>query len=117
MTSCACVIRQVDKSGWVACGGGVNSLHVGMNGAAGWGLETLLTFLLVFTVLAATDEARAVDTAHLPVRLLTLMSNLIDPYEWLRKPTGSCALILGHADAIAQVGTHMALQRHQCQGQ
>ncbi len=52
----------------MACGGGVNRLQPEMHFGAGWGLETCLTFLLVFTVLAATDAERATDTAHLPVR-------------------------------------------------
>lgn len=67
MTS-ACGCAQVDKSGWRAAGGGVNKLQPEISHAAGWGLETILTLTLVFTVLAATDSQRAVDTAHLPVR-------------------------------------------------
>ena len=58
---------QIDRSGWVACGGGVNRLQPELTHAAGWALEACLTFLLVFTVLAATDSERATDTAHLPV--------------------------------------------------
>ena len=59
---------QVDRSGWRAAGGGVNKLQTEVSHAAGWGLETILTLILVFTVLAATDSQRAADTAHLPVR-------------------------------------------------
>ena len=62
----------MDRTGWVASGGGVNALQPEMDFAAGWGLETCLTFLLVFTVLAATDSSRASDTAHLPVRAPSL---------------------------------------------
>ncbi len=58
--------EQIDKYGWRAGGGGANVLHISQ--AAGWGLETILTMALVFTVFAATDAERAVDTAHLPVR-------------------------------------------------
>ncbi|BDA48738.1 Aquaporin PIP2-4 [Coccomyxa sp. Obi] len=58
-------VKAVDKYGWRAAGGGANVLHI--SHAAGWGLETILTMALVFTVFAATDAERAVDTAHLPV--------------------------------------------------
>ena len=62
----ACV--QIDVHGWRAAGGGTNALSAGVSNAAGWGLETILTMALVFTVFAATDAERASDTAHLPVR-------------------------------------------------
>lgn len=68
LSECAHVpLSQIDQTGWVACGGGVNRLQPEMHHGSGWGLETTLTFLLVFTVLAATDAQRATDTAHLPV--------------------------------------------------
>ncbi len=59
---------QIDSHGWRAAGGGTNALSAGVSNAAGWGLETILTMALVFTVFAATDAERASDTAHLPVR-------------------------------------------------
>ncbi len=58
---------QIDDDGWRAAGGGANALSPGFGEAAGWGLETILTMALVFTVFAATDSERATDTAHLPV--------------------------------------------------
>ncbi|CAL8463399.1 g2933 [Coccomyxa elongata] len=58
-------VKAIDKYGWRAGGGGANVLRISQ--AAGWGLETILTMALVFTVFAATDAERAVDTAHLPV--------------------------------------------------
>ena len=60
---------QVDPNGWHAAGGGTNSLSTGITGAAGWGLETVLTASLVFIVFCATDAERGTDTAHLPVRV------------------------------------------------
>ena len=59
---------QVDPNGWHAAAGGINSLASGITQPAGWGLETVLTTTLVFTVFCATDAERGADTAHLPVR-------------------------------------------------
>jgi glycerol uptake facilitator-like aquaporin len=64
-----CVL-QTDYKGWHAAGGGANALSSGVSEAAGWGLETILTMALVFTVFAATDAERATDTAHLPVSFI-----------------------------------------------
>lgn len=61
------LVRAIDDDGWRAAGGGANALSPGFGEAAGWGLETILTMALVFTVFAATDSERATDTAHLPV--------------------------------------------------
>ena len=59
---------QIDPNGWNAAGGGTNSLSPGITGAAGWGLEAILTMTLVFVVYAAVDAERGANTAHLPVR-------------------------------------------------
>ena len=59
---------QVDRSGWDAAGGGTNALSPGVSYASGWLLETILTCVLVFVVLAATDSNRSRITAHLPAR-------------------------------------------------
>lgn len=64
-----CVL-QTDYKGWHAAGGGANALSGGVSEAAGWGLETILTMALVFTVFAATDAERGTDTAHLPVSFI-----------------------------------------------
>lgn len=61
------LVYAVDRSGWNAAGGGVNALSPGLSGASGWLLECLLTFALVFVVLAATDANRSLVTAHIPV--------------------------------------------------
>jgi glycerol uptake facilitator-like aquaporin len=63
---------QIDYHGWNAAGGGINKLSPGFGFASGWGLETILTMSLVFTVFAATDAERAIDTAHIPVRVLSV---------------------------------------------
>ena len=58
---------QTDKAGFKAAKGGCNRLLAGLPLGAGWLLESLLTFLLVFVVFTATDQARAQSTAHLPI--------------------------------------------------
>ena len=58
---------QTDHSGVHAAKGGSNVLLTGLPQSAGWLMESMLTFLLVFVVFAATDHARAQSTAHLPI--------------------------------------------------
>ena len=58
---------QVDPAGFAAALGAANRLNEGVSLASAWGFETILTCLLVFTVLAATDAQRATKTSHLPV--------------------------------------------------
>ena len=58
---------QTDHSGFNAAKGGSNVLLTGLPQSAGWLMESILTFLLVFVVFAATDQARAQSTAHLPI--------------------------------------------------
>ena len=60
-------LLQTDKAGFSAAKGGCNRLLAGLPLGAGWLLESLLTFLLVFVVFTATDQARAQSTAHLPI--------------------------------------------------
>lgn len=62
-----CPSMQTDKAGFTAAKGGCNRLLTGLPQSAGWLLESLLTFLLVFVVFTATDQARAQSTAHLPI--------------------------------------------------
>lgn len=64
-----CLHIQIDQHGWHAAAGGINSLASGIQPAAGWGLETILTATLVFVVFCATDAERGADTTHLPVRV------------------------------------------------
>ena len=58
---------QTHKAGFTAAKGGCNRLLSGLPPSAGWLMESLLTFLLVFVVFTATDQARAQSTAHLPI--------------------------------------------------
>lgn len=58
---------QTDHDGFHAAKGGANILLAGLPQGAGWLMESILTFLLVFVVFAATDQARAQSTAHLPI--------------------------------------------------
>jgi MIP family channel proteins len=59
--------KAVDRSGFNASKGATDSLAPGISQASAWLMETILTFGLVITVFAATDQPRAQDTAHLPV--------------------------------------------------
>ncbi|KAL0025560.1 hypothetical protein WJX79_000263 [Trebouxia sp. C0005] len=61
------LVYATDKAGFKAAKGGCNRLLAGLPLGAGWLLESLLTFLLVFVVFTATDQARAQSTAHLPI--------------------------------------------------
>ncbi|KAL0020531.1 hypothetical protein WJX79_005805 [Trebouxia sp. C0005] len=60
-------VYATDQSGFHAAKGGSNVLLTGLPQSAGWLIESILTFLLVFVVFAATDHARAQSTAHLPI--------------------------------------------------
>ena len=61
-----CVV-QTFKTGFAAGKGATNRLLAGLPQSAGWLMETILTFLLVFVVFTATDQGRAQSTSHLPV--------------------------------------------------
>jgi aquaporin PIP len=58
--------RGTDRSGFNAALGAVNQLNTWVTPAAAFGVEALLTALLVFIVFAATDDDRAEEKAHLP---------------------------------------------------
>ena len=58
---------QTDLTGFSAATGGANRLLKGLPGSAGWLLECVLTFALVFVVLVATDQRRGQSTAHIPI--------------------------------------------------
>ena len=59
---------QYNPISYAAAGGAANQLFPPTTAAGGWGMETILTFCLVYMVLSATDAERAVDAPHLPVR-------------------------------------------------
>ena len=63
----ACLSLQTDRAAFSAAKGGANRLLTGIPTSSGWLMEALLTFLLVFVVFTATDQARAQSTAHLPI--------------------------------------------------
>ena len=70
---------QINKKGFDLAGGGANKLNPDIPYGAGWAMETILTFALVFMVYAATDSVRGSNTAHIPVsvcsRRLTTLSH------------------------------------------
>ena len=58
---------QTDLTGFAAATGGANRLLAALPTSAGWLLETVLTFSLIFIIFIATDNRRAQSTAHLPM--------------------------------------------------
>ena len=62
----ACV-RAIDPTLYAQAGGGANLLSSAVSAGSGLLLEFLLTFALMFVVLAATDTGRYRGVAHLPV--------------------------------------------------
>lgn len=64
----AALVKAIHPSAYVSAGGGANGVGPGLTMAGTWGLETISTFILVFTVLNATDGVRYASVAHLPVR-------------------------------------------------
>ena len=58
---------QTDKAAYEAAAGGTNKLLAGLPQSAGWLIEAILTFMLVFVVFTAVDQARAQSTSHLPI--------------------------------------------------
>jgi hypothetical protein len=81
-------VLQIDPNGWNAAGGGTNSLSPGITGAAGWGLEAILTMTLVFVVYAAVDAERGANTAHLPVcAQQSVVHESMHAYHYLMHPT------------------------------
>ena len=67
-TDCMYLGPQYNPIPYAAAGGAANQLFPPTTPAGAWGMETVLTFALVFMVLSATDSERAVDAPHLPVR-------------------------------------------------
>lgn len=53
----------------------MNTLSPGITKAGGWGLETIITLTLVFTVFCATDAERGSETAHLPVSMRSYIAS------------------------------------------
>ncbi|KAK9835979.1 hypothetical protein WJX81_003428 [Elliptochloris bilobata] len=61
------IVKQYNPVSYAAAGGAANQLFAPTTPAGGWGMETILTFCLVWMVLSATDSERAVDAPHLPI--------------------------------------------------
>lgn len=60
-------VYAVDRTGWHASKGAANRLLTGISPASAWLMEMLLTFMLVLTVMAATDSSRSKISTHLPI--------------------------------------------------
>ena len=61
---------QLNGNGYRAAIGAANRLNTGISVPNAWLVETLLTFILVIVVFAATDSVRSAQSLHIPVRLL-----------------------------------------------
>ena len=63
------LLLQINGNGFRAAIGAANRLNTGIDEVNAWAVETILTFILVFVVFAATDSIQAVKAVHLPVRI------------------------------------------------
>ncbi|XP_068652740.1 probable aquaporin PIP2-2 [Aristolochia californica] len=61
------LVKGFQKSYYVRYGGGANELADGYNKGTGLGAEIIGTFVLVYTVFAATDPKRNARDSHVPV--------------------------------------------------
>jgi len=61
------VVKGFQKSPYEILGGGANTVSTGYSKGSGLGVEILGTFLLVYTVLSATDAKRSARDSHVPV--------------------------------------------------
>lgn len=61
------LVKGFQKSYYVKYGGGANELSSGYNKGTGLGAEIIGTFVLVYTVFAATDPKRNARDSHVPV--------------------------------------------------
>ncbi|KAK4343005.1 hypothetical protein RND71_038821 [Anisodus tanguticus] len=59
--------RKVSLAYYVTNGGGANTLNDGYNTGTGLGAEIIGTFVLVYTVFAATDPKRNARNSYVPV--------------------------------------------------
>lgn len=84
----AALVKAINNTAYVSAGGGANQVGGGLTTAGAWGLETISTFMLVFTVLNATDGVRYSAVAHLPVRIPLLTFFLLIPTQVFRSSKG-----------------------------
>ncbi|XP_021745998.1 aquaporin PIP2-7-like [Chenopodium quinoa] len=61
------LVKGFQKAFYVRYGGGVNVMSAGYNKGTGLGAEIIGTFVLVYTVFAATDPKRNARDSHVPV--------------------------------------------------
>ncbi|XP_057526859.1 probable aquaporin PIP2-1 [Amaranthus tricolor] len=61
------LVKAFQKAYYVRYGGGVNQMSPGYNKGTGLGAEIIGTFVLVYTVFAATDPKRNARDSHVPV--------------------------------------------------
>ena len=64
------LVKAFQKAYYVRYGGGVNQMSPGYNKGTGLGAEIIGTFVLVYTVFAATDPKRNARDSHVPVSSL-----------------------------------------------
>ncbi|OIT26731.1 PREDICTED: aquaporin PIP2-1-like [Nicotiana attenuata] len=65
---CGCgLVKAFQKAYYVKYGGGANMLNDGYSTGTGLGAEIIGTFVLVYTVFAATDPKRNARDSHVPV--------------------------------------------------
>lgn len=65
---CGCgLVKAFQKAYYVRYGGGANGLQDGYSKGTGLGAEIIGTFVLVYTVFAATDPKRNARDSHVPV--------------------------------------------------
>nr|DAC84298.1 TPA_exp: aquaporin PIP2-1t [Nicotiana tabacum] len=65
---CGCgLVKAFQKAYYVKYGGGANTLNDGYSTGTGLGAEIIGTFVLVYTVFAATDPKRNARDSHVPV--------------------------------------------------
>ena len=61
------LVKAFMKSYYKSLGGGANSVAQGYNTGTALGAEIIGTFVLVYTVFAATDPKRSARDSHVPV--------------------------------------------------
>ncbi|XP_028106931.1 aquaporin PIP2-7-like [Camellia sinensis] len=61
------LVKAFMKSSYNSLGGGANSVAHGYNKGTALGAESIGTFILVYTVFAATDPKRSARDSHVPV--------------------------------------------------
>ena len=99
-----CVV-QTFKTGFSAGKGGTNRLLAGLPQSAGWLMEAILTFLLVFVVFTATDQGRAQSTSHLPILAPAAIGMTVFICHLAAVPIDGCSvnrksLTLNHTQAV-----------------